>query len=141
MAASGKDRQPSTEQMRRFAKKVRSPKTRRVTLANAMCMVWGERLILGPEPATFKGRSNRKSVQPVKVSSGETLIWDGRFSLTAQRDLVVSLADQGNMDEKLTQVERVYYPSMPETVPSFASFLKKEQLVRDRLNGFLGRTV
>jgi len=106
-----------------------------------MCVVRGESLCFGPEPSSYKGRSNKRALQPIHLRNGQDIIWDGRFLLKAQANLQVWAAGEAPEPEQAEQLDGYpgpFKPAMPVTDGGSLGYLKRVQIVEERLNGFLG---
>ncbi len=141
LVAGGGDAPISPTRLKQFAKTVRQKGFNGATMRNAMCVVRGESLCFGPEPSSYKGRSNKRALQPIHLRNGEDIIWDGRFLLKAQANLQVWAAGEAPEPEQAEQLDGYpgpFKPAMPVTDGGSLGYLKRVQIVEERLNGFLG---
>ncbi len=90
LAAGGRGRTASIASLKKFHELIRSDKFRSGTFLGSLCIVQSNRLVFGPDPDQFKGRSNRPVRPDEYVKRGTSAIWNGRFNVVANRDLKIS---------------------------------------------------
>lgn len=141
LAAGGEDSLPTPTQLSRLARQVGRDGFKSATLSNALIVAQDENLYIGSDPSVYKGRSNKAAIQPLSLIAGDSHIWGGRFLLSASQNLIVRPAGKDGNVLSLAPPDKFFQSSLPITDEAVTGFLRTEQLVEERLNGFLGKTV
>ncbi len=83
-AASGTGGPVEKRKILNLMSAVSQPDFKGQTLGGALVIAEDHRLCVGRDPAAYKGRSNNPAVEAQSVSAGQSVIWDGRFEVTAE---------------------------------------------------------
>ncbi len=104
-AASGTDHKPSDHQLSRLILDMYAADFRSATLGGAHCVKRKHQFSIGIDPGVIRGRQNKTPLGATRLAKGETIIWTGRYRVTALEDTVfwpetpsaIPIAEEGDI--------------------------------------------